>query len=157
YEPRFRDEAFYYLGRIAERRDEPLKASRSYARVTDGSHAVDSQLRLAGILLRRMDDPEGALRHLEEFGKANPRFRSDMLIARGQLLLQMEQSAEAMQVFEEVLECKPDNSALNSAQAQLFVVMSNEASSRGDRSEAERLLDQGLKRYPDNVSLRYTQ
>src|SRR5690606_27829159 len=104
YEPRFRDEAFYYLGRIAESRDEPLQASRSYARVTDGTHAVESQLRLAGILLRRMEDPEGALRHLEEFGKANPRFRSDMLIARGQLLVQMERPAEAMQLFDEALE-----------------------------------------------------
>src|SRR5690606_4685442 len=157
YEPRFRDEAFYYLGRIAESRDEPLQASRSYARVTDGTHAVESQLRLAGILLRRMEDPEGALRHLEEFGKANPRFRSDMLIARGQLLVQMERTAEAMQLFDEELERNPEDAALHDAQAQLYALMSNEASSRGDHDEAERLLDQGLARYPDNVSLRYSQ
>ena len=157
YEPRFRDEAFYYLGRIAESRDEPLKASRAYARVTDGTHAVESQLRLAGILLRRMNDADGALRHLEEFGKANPRFRTDMLIARGQLLVQMEQPAEAMRLFDEELERNPEDSTLHDAQAQLFVVMSTEASRRGDHDEAQRLLDEGLGRYPDNVSLRYSQ
>ncbi|MFO7285919.1 MAG: tetratricopeptide repeat protein [Gammaproteobacteria bacterium] len=157
YEPRFRDEAYYYLGRIAESQNEALKATRSYARVTDGTHAVESQLRLAGILLRQMNDPDGALRHLEEFGKANPRFRSDMLIARGQLLVQMERASEAMRLFDEALAENPDDPALHDAQAQLYVLMSNQASSRGDLDEAERLLNEGLKRHPGNLSLRYSQ
>lgn len=157
YEPRYRDEAFYYLGRIAESREEPLQATRSYARVTDGTHAVEAQLRLASILLRRMDDPDGALRHLEEFGNANPRFRSDMLIARAQMLVQMERPDEAMRLFEDALERDPEDTALHDAQAQLYVILSNEASGRGDQNEAERLLEQGLDSYPDNVSLRYSQ
>lgn len=156
YEVRFRDEAFYYLGRIAESRDEPLQATRSYARVIDGTHAVEAQMRYAGILLRQLNDPEGALRHLEEFGSANPRFRSDMLIARGQLLVQADRSDEAMQLFDAELERNPEDETLHDAHAQLFAILSSDATRRGDEQEAERLLRDGLERYPENLSLRYS-
>jgi tetratricopeptide (TPR) repeat protein len=157
YDQRYRDEAFYYLGRIAETEEQPLRATRAYSRVTDGTHAVEAQLRTAGILMREMGDTDGAIRHLEQFGEANPRFRSEMLVARAQLLVQMQRPAEAMEVFEEALERNPDDAALHDAQAQLYVIMANEASGRGAHDEAEDLLDEGLERYPDNVSLRYSQ
>jgi len=156
YYERYRDEAFYYLGRIAETREQPLQATRAYARVTAGSHAVESQLRTASILMRSMNDPNGALRHLEEFGEANPRFRSDMLVARAQLLVQMDRAPEAMELFADELERTPDDAALHDARAQLYVVLSDDASERADYEEAERLLDEGLSLYPENVSLRYS-
>ena len=37
---RFRDEAFYYLGRIAEMEEENLQAMRHYSRVVEGNNAV---------------------------------------------------------------------------------------------------------------------
>ncbi len=156
YHERYRDEAFYYLGRIAETREQPLQATRAYARVTAGTHAVEAQLRTASILMRSMNDPEGALRHLEEFGEANPRFRSDMLVARAQLLVQMGRATEAMELFTEALERSPDDAALHEARAQLYVVLANDASDRDDYEEAERLLEEGLALYPENVSLRYS-
>jgi len=156
YHEPYRDEAFYYIGRIAETREQPLQATRAYARVTDGTHAVEAQLRTASILMRRMNDPNGALRHLEEFGEANPRFRSDMLVARAQILVQLERAPEAMQLFEDELERTPDDATLHDARAQLYVVLSNDASDRGDYEEAERLLEAGLELYPEHVSLRYS-
>jgi len=156
YHERYRDEAFYYLGRIAETREQPLQATRAYARVTGGAHAVEAQLRTASILMRSMNDPEGALRHLEEFGEANPRFRSDMLVARAQLLVQMDRAPEAMELFTDALERTPDDAALHDARAQLYVVLANDASDRGDHEEAERLLEEGLSLYPEHVSLRYS-
>src|SRR5690606_16461790 len=45
YDLAYRDEAFYYLGRIAESEEQPLQAMRAYQRVTDGAHAVEAQLR----------------------------------------------------------------------------------------------------------------
>src|SRR5690606_11283356 len=156
YHERYRDEAFYYLGRIAETREQPRQATRAYARVTAGSHAVESQLRTASILMRSMNDPNGALRHLEEFGEANPRFRSDMLVARAQLLVQMDRAPEAMELFTDALERTPDDAALHDARAQLYIVLSDDASERDDYEEAERLLEEGLSLYPEHVSLRYS-
>ena len=97
-EPNYRSEAFYYLGRLAETESDFLQATRSYARVTEGTHAVEAQLRTARILYAEQNDRESAVRHLRDFGAANPRFATDMLVAQAQLLLQMEQPAEAMRV-----------------------------------------------------------
>ena len=80
-DPQYRDEAFYYLGRLAEAEGQYLQATRSYARVLQGSHAVEAQLRTARLLLQEMGDEMGALRHLREFGANNPDYRSDMLLA----------------------------------------------------------------------------
>ncbi|HEX7079505.1 MAG TPA: tetratricopeptide repeat protein [Gammaproteobacteria bacterium] len=156
YHDAYRDEAFYYLGRIAESEEQPLRATRSYSRVTDGTHAVEAQLRTASILMTRMNDPNGALRHLQEFGEANPRFRSDMLVARAQLLVQMDRAPEALQLFEDALAADPEDATLHEARAQLYVMMAEEAQSRGDYDEAEGLLETGLERYPENTSLRYS-
>jgi tetratricopeptide (TPR) repeat protein len=155
-EPNYRSEAFYYLGRLAETEGDFLQATRSYARVTEGTHAVEAQLRTARILYAEQNDREGAVRHLSDFGAANPRFSTDMLVAQAQLLLQMEQPAEAMRVIEEALGGAPDDPALQAAHAQLYVAQAQEASQRGALDAAETFLDEGLKRYPENASLRYS-
>jgi tetratricopeptide (TPR) repeat protein len=155
-EPVYRSEAFYYLGRLAETENDFLQATRSYARVTDGTHAVEAQLRTARIMFGEQNDREGAVRHLRDFGTANPRFATDMLVAQAQLLLQMEQPAEAMQLFNDALESTPDDPALHAAHAQLYVIQSQQSVESGRLDAAESLLDEGLRRYPDNVSLRYS-
>src|SRR6185436_6721540 len=112
-DPNYRSEAFYYLGRLAETEKDFFQASRSYARVTEGTHAVEAQLRTAGILYSEQNDREGAVRHLRDFGEANPRFATDMLVAQAQLLLQMEQPDEAMRVLDEALASRPDDPELH--------------------------------------------
>ncbi len=155
-EPNYRSEAFYYLGRIAETETDFLQATRSYARVTEGTHAVEAQLRTARILYAEQNDRESAVRHLRDFGAANPRFATEMLVAQAQLLLQMEQPEEAMRVVEEALASAPDDPALHSAHAQLYVAQAQDASARGELDDAEDLLNEGLDLYPDNTSLRYS-
>lgn len=152
---RFRDEAFYYLGRIAETREEYLQATRSYSRVTGGTHAVESQIRTAFILLDQMQDADAALRHLREFGNANPRFRSEMLLARGQLLLQMDQPEQAMQLLSDAVGEDTADQSLRGAHAQMYVILSEDAAAGGDFDAAEGWLDEGLETYPENNSLRY--
>jgi tetratricopeptide (TPR) repeat protein len=155
-ESNYRDEAFYYLGRLAETERDFLQATRSYARVTEGTHAVEAQLRTARILFGEQNDREGALRHLRAFGEANPRFATDMLVAQAQLLLQMRQPEEAVQILDEALAANPDDPALRSAHAQLFLIRAQELTG-SDADQAARLLDEGLDLYPDNVSLRYAR
>ena len=155
-EPSYRSESFYYLGRLAETERDFLQATRSYARVTDGTHAVEAQLRTARILYGEQNDRDGAVQHLRDFGTANPRFATDMLVAQAQLLLQMEQPEEAMRVLDEALVSTPDDPALHLAHAQLYVIRVQSVIDRGALDEAETLLNEGLARYPDNSSLRYT-
>jgi tetratricopeptide (TPR) repeat protein len=155
-EPSYRSEAFYYLGRLAETENDFFQAARSYARVTEGTHAVEAQVRTARILYAEQNDREGAVRHLRDFGEANPRFATDMLLAQAQLLLQMGQADEATRVVDEALESRPGDPALHEAHAQLYVIQAQNASASGALDEAEKLLDEGLDRYPNNTSLRYS-
>ena len=155
-QPDYRSESFYYLGRLAETERDFLQATRSYARVTDGTHAVEAQLRTARIMAVEQNDREGAVRHLHDFGAANPRFTTDMLVAQAQLHIQMEQPDEAMRVLDEALTSSPDDPALHAAHAQLYVFRVQSIIERGALDEAEAFLNEGLRRYPDNSSLRYS-
>jgi tetratricopeptide (TPR) repeat protein len=155
-DPDYRSEAFYYLGRLAETEMDFFQAARSYARVTDGTHAVEAQLRTARIMYAEQNDREGAVRHLRDFGAATPRFATDMLVAQAQLLLQMEQPEEAIRVLDEALTSAPEDPALLAAHAQIYVIRAQSASERGALDEAEKLLNEGLDHYPDNMALRYS-
>jgi tetratricopeptide (TPR) repeat protein len=155
-EPNYRSEAFYYLGRLAETERDFLQATRSYARVTEGTHAVEAQLRTARIMFAEQNDREGAVRHLSSFGEANPRFATDMLVAQARLLVQMGQPEEAMRIFDTALAEKPDDPALHAAHAELYVIQVQSLVERGALDDAETLLNEGLERYADNVTLRYS-
>lgn len=155
-ETRYRNEAFYYLGRLAEGERNFLEATRSYARVTEGTHAVEAQLRTARIMFSEQGDGDGAVRHLRDFGEANPRFASEMLVAQSQLLLQMEQPDAALRLINDALAATPDDPGLHAAHVQLYILLAEDANRRGALDEAERLLGEGLGLYKDNSSLRYS-
>jgi tetratricopeptide (TPR) repeat protein len=155
--PSYRNEAFYYLGRIAEAKGDLLQATRSYARVTEGTHVVEAQLRIARIMFDQTSDPTAALRHLAQFGDENPLFAADMLVARSQILMQVGRSTDALQLLSDALRDTPTDSKLQLAHVQIFIAMSQEAGDAGDLDAAEKMLLDGLKLYPENVSLRYSQ
>jgi tetratricopeptide (TPR) repeat protein len=154
---RFREESFYYLGRIAETRNQPLQATRNYARVTEGPHAVEAQVRTARIMLQSASDGSTALQHLQEFGDANPRYKTDMLIARGQLLLQLKRQDDALALLDSALKDDPDDTTLQEAHAQLYVALAQDAENRGAYDDAQQFIDQGLARHPNHRSLRYSE
>ena len=154
---RYRNEAFYYLGRIAETEEQQLQAMRSYSRVTEGNNAVEAQLRAARLLYANLDDQEGALQHLREFGIANPRYNSEMLVGQGEILVQLDRKDEAMQLLSAGLEKDPDDGGLRAAQIQLYVIQAQDAISAAEYRTAERILSRALNTYPDDTSLRYAQ
>ncbi len=155
--PEFRDESYFYLGRIAETRNQPLEATRDYARVTKGSHAVEAQVRAAEIMRKSMKDDDGALRHLKEFGDANPNFATDMLVARGQLLVEMNRPDDAIALLNAALAANPDDAKLQEAHAQLYVALAQDAANRGAYDQAQKYIDEGLAKHPNHLSLRYTE
>ena len=154
---RYRDEAFYYLGRIAETEEQHLQAMRSYSRVTDGNNAVEAQLRAAHLLYTNLDDQEGALQHLREFGIANPRYNSEMLVGQGEILVQLDRTDDAMQLLSDALDEEPEDETLHAAQIQLYVIQAQDAVRAEEYGTAERILNRALNTYPDDTSLRYAQ
>ncbi|MDH3417911.1 MAG: tetratricopeptide repeat protein [Gammaproteobacteria bacterium] len=156
-QPRFREEAFYYLGRIAETEEQPLQALRSYSRVTSGSNVVEAQLRAANVLYTQLGDQEGALQHLREFGLGNPDYEIEMLVSQSDLLLRMERHDEASAVITEALERHAENRILEQAQLQIYIVRAQAAVGRDELDLADDLLREGLRLYPDDLSLRYAQ
>ena len=156
-DPRFRDEAFYYLGRIAEMQEEQLQAMRLYSRVVEGSNAVDAQLRVAQLLYVNLEDPDGALRHLHEFGVANPQYVTDMLLGRGEILVRLGREPEAIRLLAEEIERSPDDGRLHDANVQLHLILAQDAVEEERYGEADRVLNRALDSYPGNRSVRYAK
>ena len=156
-DPRFRDESFYYLGRIAEMQDEHLQAMRHYSRVVEGANAVDAQLRVAQLLYVDLEDPDGALRHLREFGIANPQYVTDMLLGQGEILVRLGREADAVQLLVEEIERSPDDGRLHDANVQLHLILAQDAVEEERYGEADRVLNRALNSYPGNPSVRYAR
>lgn len=155
----YRDEAFFYLGRIAELESDYLQATRSYSRVTNGVRAVDAQIATAAILYEEMDDPESALRHLREFGNANQRFAPEMLVAQARLMLEMGRPQEAIALIDSAIgdDGPIADQSLQEAHVRFYSTLMEDAVDRGDHEAAERWIVEGLERYPGNQNLRYSQ
>lgn len=152
----YSDEAFYYLGRIAEGQGNQLRATRSYARVTEGTHVVEAQLRIARIMFEQTGDEAAALEHLREFGNENSIFASDMIVARSDILMQLGQTEAAFELVTAALEQSPSDTALQFAHIQLFTTESQAASDAGDLERAQEILEDALDIYPGDVNLRYS-
>jgi tetratricopeptide (TPR) repeat protein len=158
-DPAYRNEAFYYLGRIAELESDYLRATRSYSRVTDGVRAVEAQIRTSAIMYQEMNDPESALRHLREFGNANPSFAPEMLLARAQLLLDMDRAEDAITLISDAIgeDGAIADQSLQDAHVRFYSTLMEDAIDRGDLDAAESWIEEGLARYPGNQNLRYSQ
>jgi tetratricopeptide (TPR) repeat protein len=153
----YRNEAFYYLGRIAELEEQYLQAMRSYSRVTEGNNAAEAQLRAARLLYLNLSDQEGALQHLREFGIANQSYNSEMLVGQSEILVQLDRKDDAMQLLTGALEDNPNDEALQSAQIQLQLIRTQDAIDEGNYGTANRILGRALHNYPMDTSLRYAQ
>jgi tetratricopeptide (TPR) repeat protein len=157
--PDYRDETFYFLGRISELEADYLQATRAYSRVTEGSRAVESQARVGAIMYREMNDAEGALRHLREFGIANPRFSPEMLLTQAELLLDMDRLNDAFSLIDTAIEEAGDvaDQSLQNAHVRFYATLMEQALAENDIEAAEAWMTEGLTRYPGNQNLRYSQ
>lgn len=136
-------DALHYLGRIADRRQEHDKAISLYTRVIAGPNAVYSQRRASGIMAEQ-GDPEEGLKHLEEFGERHPGYAIDMLQARAQLLASLDRHAEALEVYDRVMEYRPDSEGVMLGKAELLLRM--------DRvDDAIEQYRAAVKRWPDSA------
>jgi tetratricopeptide (TPR) repeat protein len=137
-------DALYYLARIADFRQEYEDAIALYSQVISGSNVVMAQRRASGIMAEQMDKPEEALKHLQEFGEVHPSHAIDMMQAEAQLLGTLERYPEALELYDQVIEYRPDSENPMLGKAELLLGM-------GELEEAIDLYREAVKRWPDNA------
>ena len=136
-------DAIFYLARIADRRKEYDQAVALYAQVIAGENAVAAQRRASGIMADE-GDPEKALEHLIEFGETHPNHTIDMMQARAQLLASLERFPEALEVYDQVLEYRPESESVALGKAELLLRM-------GRLDDAIDQYRDAVKRWPDSA------
>jgi tetratricopeptide (TPR) repeat protein len=100
-------EALYYLGVIAERRQDLDRAVRYYSRVAGGAYSLPAQQRVARIKADQ-SGIEAGLAHLDEVARAQPQLAPDVVAAKAALLSLHGEDKRAAQVFDQGLARYPD-------------------------------------------------
>lgn len=137
-------DALYYLARIADQRQEYEDAVALYSQVISGPNAVIAQRRAGGIMAEEAGKPAEALQHLQEFGKIHPSYAIDMMQARAQLLGMLDRYPEALDLYERVIEFRPDSEDPILGKAELLLRM-------GRLDDAVDLYREAAKRWPDSA------
>jgi tetratricopeptide (TPR) repeat protein len=97
------NEVNYYLGRIAEDRNDVNKAGIWYQGVQAGPNYFDSQVRL-GLMLARQDRIDDARLHLGSIRTQNERESVILIQAEAELMVDQNQYQEAMAIYDQALE-----------------------------------------------------
>ena len=119
---RYTMDAFFYLARIADIREEYDRAIALYSEVKSGDNVVQSQRRVAGILAQQEKYDE-AERHLGQFAADNPSHAVDMMQAQAQLLASQERYEEALDRYDEVIRYRPRNENALLSKGELLLRM----------------------------------
>lgn len=109
-------EAAYYLGQIAELREQPLEAIRWYAEIQQGEYAFDAQMRMITLQARQGSINE-ALEQLHSILPRGEAQQARTYLVEGDVLRFAERYQDAMQVYNQALEKLPDNNDLLYARA----------------------------------------
>jgi tetratricopeptide (TPR) repeat protein len=124
-------EALYYLGVVADRRNDTESALRYYSRVVGGEYAMAAQQRVARIKAEKSGIDAG-LAHLEEFGRTQPSMGPQVVMARAGLLSSSGDERRAIEVLDAGLARYADVFDLRMAR-----VFAYERAGKGDASVRE--------------------
>jgi tetratricopeptide (TPR) repeat protein len=138
------DEAYYYLGRMAESDNESEKAIANYMEVKDGEEYLAATSRIGQILVK-----EGQLDRnhawFSEQRRKKPQLRAQLYGLEADILTQAGSEKEAMRVLDEALVEIPDSTPLYYARAML-------SEKKGDLVSMERDLRAILATDPNNAT-----
>jgi tetratricopeptide (TPR) repeat protein len=138
------DEAYYYLGRIAEDEGNPEEAISYYMQVTDGPEYLAANSRIGQILVA-----DGQLDRnrtwFNEQREANPQLNDPLYGLEADILAQAGASKNAMQLLNEALAETPDSTSLRYARAML-------SEQQDDLASMEQDLRTILATDPDNTA-----
>jgi tetratricopeptide (TPR) repeat protein len=116
---KFMDDAFYYLGLIADRNGDPERALRFYAQVQSGENVVPALLR-AATLLQTHGSPAAAEELLDRLIEDEPQRAPEILTSRARMYAQTSDWPKALAVLQKGLTQYPDSVELRYAAASLY-------------------------------------
>jgi tetratricopeptide (TPR) repeat protein len=116
---KYLDDAFYYLGLIADRRNDPEHALRLYAEVQNGDNTVPALLRAATIL-HGHGAPVAAEELLDRLIEDEPQRAPEIVAARARIYADSGDLPRAMSVLERGITEYPDNVDLRYATATIY-------------------------------------
>jgi tetratricopeptide (TPR) repeat protein len=116
---KFLDDAFYYLGVIADRHDDPEQALRLYAQVQSGENAVPALLR-ASALLEKHGAPAAADELLDRLVEDEPLRAPEILASRARIYADLGDSPRAIAVLTAAIADYPDSVDLRYAMASTY-------------------------------------
>jgi tetratricopeptide (TPR) repeat protein len=116
---KYLDDAFYYLGLIADRRNDPEHALRLYAEVRNGDNAVPALLRAATIL-HGHGAPAAADELLDRLIEDEPQRAPEILAARAHIYADSGDYPRAVAVLDRAVMEYPDNVDLRYATATIY-------------------------------------
>jgi len=97
------DDASYYLGRIAEEKDDLKKAGDWYHGVSSGKNYFDAQMRI-GMILGKLNKIEEARSHLAKIRTQSDREKSVLIQAEAEMLVEARRFQDAMDIYDKALQ-----------------------------------------------------
>ncbi len=119
----YRMDALYYLGRIADYREDFDQAILLYREVRYGMNAPAAQRRASALLAFERDDIETAVEVLDEFAESSPSHAVDMLIAKAQLYASTKKYEQALELYDRGVEFRPEQESTALSRAELLLRM----------------------------------
>jgi tetratricopeptide (TPR) repeat protein len=119
---KYLDDAFFYLGVIADRRDDPEQALRLYAQVQSGENAVPALLRASSIL-QKHGAPKAADDLLDRLIEDEPQRAPEILATRARIYADDGDLPRALSVLQRGAVEYPDNVDLRYATASTYEEM----------------------------------
>jgi len=116
---RYLDDAFYYLGLIADRHNDPEQALRLYAQVQAGDNAVPALLRVAAIL-QKHGAPAAAEELLDRLIDDEPQHATEILAARARMYVDLADYPRAIALLDRGMKEYPDSVDLRYAMASTY-------------------------------------
>ncbi|MFT5447769.1 MAG: tetratricopeptide (TPR) repeat protein [Gammaproteobacteria bacterium] len=141
--PERRQVAWYYLGQIAESRNDSESALAAYRRVDRGEHHVDAQIR-AAVLMSQKGEMAAARQHLHGLRARNRNDSVRIFRTEAELLARNELLEDALRVYSDALETFPKETGLLYARAMLAVKLDMVEQTEADLRDI-------LTREPDNA------
>ncbi len=112
------DAAHYYLGQIAESKNDAVAALGSYGRVDRGDHYLNAQIRI-GVILAEQGEMRKARAQLHGIRVSNQQEAVRVYRSEADILARADRLSDAMSVYDSALEEYPGNSDLLYARAML--------------------------------------
>ena len=116
---KFADDAFYYLGLIADHNGDAERALRFYAQIQNGENVVPALLR-AATLLNTHGAPAAAEELLDRMMEDEPQRAPEILTARARMYAQASELPRAFAVLDRGVMEYPDNVELRYATASMY-------------------------------------